>query len=178
MTPRLTCFALGAAIALSGCDKKEQPTTGAASSAARAAPSAPAKPEAPWYEGKWTGSYKTERQPMDAGKAGSISGWKTDDGSRASGTGKIEVVISADKSISGKSSGPLGELAATGEIEGETLRIQLVPVNVEAGAAMMMKGVVVAHRTAQGVEGTLNASSGDGEIVRKGSVELKKQAAP
>lgn len=135
-----------------------------------AASAAPAKPRN-WFEGGWQGTFRAELFRVEL-PAGGVKEWKQDDGKRASGPGKLELSIAEDGAVSGKASGALGELAASGRAEGDRVSLSLSSVEPEG-----FHGYVVASQTTDGMRGTLNASSADSLLVRKADVTLS-QATP
>jgi hypothetical protein len=153
-----------------GCQNasKEQPATAPSASAAAAAPTASAAPAKAWFEGTWQGAYQAELHRIELA-AGGVKEWKKDDGSQASGAGTLTLNAAADGSVTGTAKGPLGEQQVTGRVEGETAALSLVP-----GAPEGFHGVILASKTADGLKGTLQASSGDSLQVRKASVTLTK----
>lgn len=156
-------------LSAAGCDhKKKAPPTASAQASASAAP----KPKPPWYIGHWSGAYAASKQDM--GKmVGPEIAWQKDEGGTARGVGKLSLDISKERHVIGKASGPLGNMGARGTLDGDTLRLRLVPAEHQVGA---FTGIVIAHRegNADILEGTLHASSGNSKIVRDAKVKLKK----
>jgi hypothetical protein len=142
------------------------PATSAATSASVAA--VPAAAPKAWYEGSWQGTYKAELQKLETA-AGGPKQWKDDDGSKASGDGKLSLEAAADGTVSGTATGPLGEQGVTGKIEGEQVALSLAPAQGDG-----FRGVILASQKDGAIQGTLNASSGDSLQARRGSVSLSR----
>ncbi len=145
------------------------PVASASASVAAVAAPAPAAAK-PWFEGAWQGSFNAELFRIEL-PAGGVKEWKTDDGSKASGAGKLSLEVSADGTVSGTGTGALGELLVTGRVEGDRAALLLSP-----GAEGGFHGVLLATQTPEGMKGTLNASSGDSLQVRRAEVSLTRAA--
>ncbi len=126
--------------------------------------------KAAWYEGHWQGTYKAELYRIELA-VGGVKAWKQDDGSQASGDGKLTLNAQPDGSVAGSASGPLGEHTVSGRIEGDRAALELIPK--EAGG---FRGVVLASQEAAGMKGHLSASTGDSLSVRQASVVLTRAA--
>jgi hypothetical protein len=137
----------------------------ASSSAIAAGSAAPAKP---WYEGAWQGTYKAELLRLETA-AGGVKKWKDDDGSTASGEGKLSLQAAADGTVSGSASGPLGEHTVAGKVEGDRVALSLIPAQAEG-----FRGVILASQQGDGIQGTLNVATGDSLTARKASVTLAR----
>src|SRR5688572_16836796 len=138
------------------------------SAAVAAAPSASAAPKAAWYEGNWQGTYKAELLRLETA-AGGVKQWKEDDGSKASGEGKLSLQAGPDGNVSGTASGPLGEHNVSGKIEGEHVSLALAPAQADG-----FRGFILAKRAATGIEGALQASTGDSLTARRATVTLAR----
>jgi hypothetical protein len=154
------------------CQKHETPEPAAAASAALAS-AAPAASAAPtpakaWYEGAWQGSYKAELFRIELA-AGGLKEWKQDDGTLASGDGTLAFTVAADGTITGSAKGALGELSVSGRVEGDRAALRL-----DAAEPKGFHGTILAVQNSQGMQGSLNASSGDSLQVRKGNVTLSR----
>jgi hypothetical protein len=136
-----------------------------ASSAGAVASAAPAKA---WYEGAWQGTYKAELLRLETA-AGGVKKWKDDDGSTASGEGKLSIQAAADGTVSGSASGPLGEHTVAGKVEGDRVALSLIPAQAEG-----FRGVILASQQGEGIQGTLNVATGDSLTARKASVTLAR----
>jgi hypothetical protein len=168
---------LAVVLTLIGCQAKPDPgpaATGSAaparepaSASASAAPPAAAKT---WYEGAWQGAYKAELFRIETA-AGGIKAWKEDDGAKASGEGKLSIEASADGTVSGSASGPLGEHVVSGKVDGDRLALSLIPKEPSG-----FRGVILAQQADGGMQGMLNASTGDSLAARKASVTLARVA--
>jgi hypothetical protein len=157
------------ALALAGCDhKKETPRPTATSASASAAP----KPPPPWYPGHWSGTYASVKHYMDP-MIGPEIAWKKDEGGTAHGFGKLSLDIDKDGHVTGKASGPLGDMTVRGTLDGDTLRVRLLPVEQDMGA---FKGMLIAKREGKtdSFEGKLHASGGKSQIVRGAPVKIQK----
>jgi hypothetical protein len=159
-------------VAVASCKKSEPaPPSPAASAVAQASASAaPAAPEKPWYAGAWSGTYAAERFAIEL-PIGNVPAWKKDDGSKASGAGKISLEVSPEGTVSGSADGPLGKHVARGSVEADTLRVEFVP---EATGADTFRGVMLVTREGDSAKGELRASSGDSLTVRRANVTLAK----
>lgn len=141
------------------------------------APASASRAEAPTepagYAGKWTGTYRSEQQPIVMQRSeGMVQAWAADTGKDGAGSGKIELDVDADGLVRGRSEGPLGILDATGTVDHDTLRVSLAPE--AADPAKAFHGFLIGTRTGNSIAGTLQASSGDSLIVRKATVALEK----
>jgi hypothetical protein len=159
-------------VALLGCQNasKEQPAAAPASAMTSATPVAKTAPPKAWFEGTWQGAYQAELHRIEL-KAGGVKEWKKDDGALASGPGTLTLSAAPDGSVTGSAKGSLGEHQVSGRIEGETAALSLSPTSPEG-----FHGVLMASKTAEGLKGTLQASSGDSLQVRKANVTLTKAA--
>lgn len=157
-----------------GCKESPEQAPAAASSAlaASAASAAPAAsvPAKPWYEGAWQGSYKAELLRIETA-AGSVKQWKDDDGSKASGEGKLSLEAASDGTVSGSATGPLGEHSVSGKVDGERLALSLIPAQPDG-----FRGVILASQAEGGIQGTLSASTGDSLQARRATVTLARAA--
>jgi hypothetical protein len=169
---RIRTVLVGVGLLLSCKGTPEQsapPASTSASSSAQAAavPSAAAKA---WYEGAWQGTYQAELQKLETA-AGGPKAWKEDDGSKASGEGKLSLEAAADGTVTGSATGPLGEHTVSGKIEGEHVALTLVPVQPDG-----FRGVILASQKESAIAGNLSASSGDSLVARRGAVSLSRAA--
>jgi hypothetical protein len=146
-----------------------EPAPAAAPSASAAASAAaPAAPAKAWYEGAWQGAYQAELFRVEV-PVGGVKEWKQDDGKRASGPGQLSLQVSADGSVTGTATGPLGELGVAGRVDGDRAALTLSSATADG-----FHGVVLASRTPSGMQGTLSASSADSLQVRSASVTLAR----
>lgn len=169
------CLALGFALASCKTEPTEKAVASGAPSAASALPSA--EPPKPWYVGTWSGDYSAQLFKVESGP-GAVKDWSKDDGSKASGPGKLTLRIDDGGAIDGDSEGALGALTARGQVDGETLRIALQPKDSSSAQtdAQSFSGTLLGSRSGDAVRGRLQASSGDSLTVREASIELKKQS--
>jgi hypothetical protein len=165
-------FAVALCLAVTACKKDEPSPSPAASAAAPASASAAPKaaPEKPWFAGAWSGTYAAERFAIEL-PIGNVPAWKKDDGSKASGAGKISLDVSPEGTVSGSADGPLGKHVARGSVEADTLRVEFVP---EGTGADTFRGVMLVTREGDAAKGELRASSGDSLTVRRANVTLAK----
>lgn len=158
-----------------GCQQAPQgqpaERAGASASAATAAPSASAAAPAAWFLGPWQGTYEAELHRVEVALGG-VKEWKQDEGKLAVGPGKLSLEAKTDGTVTGSASGPLGEQAVSGHIEGD--RVALTLTSAEPNG---FRGVVVGAQDGAGIVATLSASSGDSLVVRQGKVSLRKSAA-
>ena len=152
------------------CRREEAPP--APSASVVAPPSAAPKPK-PWYEGTWSGSYVAEQLKLPE-EPGAVREWKKDDGTASSGKGSVNLSVDAEGRAAGEAEGPLGALAVSGSVDGESLRLAFAPNG--SGAATDFRGVLVAAREGDALKGVLRASSGDSLTVRSAQVELRRAA--
>jgi hypothetical protein len=82
--------------------------------------------DAPWYVGTWSGNYDAKVSPSTAAMPKRDKPKQEDNETASIGPGVIELVIAADRTVTGNSKGALGELRAAGELDGETLRVWLM----------------------------------------------------
>jgi len=166
----------GAVAVATGCKKdapREQPVRPAA-----AAASQPASKPTPWYVGEWTGTYQASRFKIEMTDAeGAPKEWSKDDPRAFTGSGTLKLSVTEDHQVSGKLDGPLGNLVATGEVDGETLRVSLEPA-APAPAEQVSHATLIATRKAEAFEGQLRASTGNSLKVRVAAVVLTKQSGP
>jgi hypothetical protein len=152
-------------------------TESAEPAAASAAPSAPAAasaaPQKPWFEGAWSGEFSAKAFKVEQGP-GAVKEWAKDDGSKASGPGKVTLRISEQGAIDGQAEGALGPLAASGQVDGETLRVTLRATDTSSDKSAFF-GVLLGTKAGDAIKGRLQASSGDSLTVREATIELKKQ---
>ncbi len=157
------------ALAAVACNHKK-----AGSSTTSAAPSASAAPAPvpPWSVGHWSGTYASVKHYMDP-MVGPEVKWQQDEGGTAHGFGKLSLDIDKDGHVTGKATGPLGDMTARGTLDGDTLRVRLLPV---APGVSAFKGMFVAQRKGKtdSFEGKLHASGGMSEIVRDAPVKIDK----
>jgi len=168
---RRTALVVLFAFALAGCDHKKEAPRPSAASASAVASAAPA-PKPPWYIGHWSGTYASVKHYMDP-MVGPEIAWKKDEGGTAHGFGKLSLDMDKDRHVTGKASGPLGDMAVRGTLDGDTLRVRLLPVEQDVGA---FKGKLIAKRQGKtdSFEGKLHASGGMSQIVRGAPVKIQK----
>jgi len=163
------------AFAMAAC-KTEAPEPVAGSAApsapalATAVPSAPARP---WYAGSWSGEYSAKPFKVEPGP-GAVKEWAKDDGAKASGPGKLTLRIDDAGAVEGQGDGALGPLEASGQVDGDTVRVTLRAGGAAADGAAFF-GMLLGSRAGDAIQGRIQASSGDSLTVREARVELKKQ---
>ncbi|MCA9647529.1 MAG: hypothetical protein H6718_20160 [Polyangiaceae bacterium] len=168
-------LALALGVCAGGCKEDPAPGATASASATEVASAAPPPKPKPWYEGDWSGEYDATHYLIEMeAKDGAIRNWKDDDGKSEAGKGKISLTIDEAGEVSGKLSGPLGEMSATGSVEGETLSVRLTP---DAEDAKITTAYFLADKKGEGLEGKLQASSGDSLMVRDAKLTLAKGGA-
>jgi hypothetical protein len=140
----------------------------AVSAAASLSAAAAAAPQKAWFEGAWQGGFQAELFRVELA-VGGVKEWKQDDGKKASGAGTLALDVAADGTASGHASGALGELAIVGRVEGDRAALQLASLEADG-----FHGVILATQTAEGMKGTLSASSGDSLQVRQAAVTLTR----
>lgn len=162
------------ALCLAQCDKEQPAPAPQVSAMASAAPSQKA-PEKPWFVGEWHAPLQVERYQIEQTKQeGKIKAWAEDSGDKATGKGELILTIDESGSVTGKATGPLGELQASGTLDGEALRVRLQPT-ATLDPPELFSGVLLAQKENGGFSGDLKASSGDSLTVRKASVKLAKR---
>jgi hypothetical protein len=144
------------------------PAASASATAAATAPSASATAKA-WFEGDWQGSFQAELFRVEV-PAGGIKEWKQDDGKKASGEGKLSLVVSPDGTATGSANGALGDLSVNGRVDGDRAALRLASDQADG-----FHGTILATQTPEGMKGTLSASSGDSLQVRQASVILTRK---
>jgi hypothetical protein len=159
------------AVALTACKKEPEKTTAPSAAPSALAPAPSAAPAKPWYVGAWGGDYSASQFKVESGP-GAVKDWTKDDGSKASGPGKLVLRISEEGAIEGEGEGSLGALKATGQIDGDTVRATLRPGSADAAG---FSGFLLGAREGDVIKARLQASSGDSLTVRQATVELKKQ---
>ncbi|MCA9627600.1 MAG: hypothetical protein KC766_08045 [Myxococcales bacterium] len=162
-------------IAVSGCKEDPAPTaTPSANPSTQASAGPPPKPK-PWYEGTWTAEYDASHYLIEMeAKEGAVRNWKDDDGKTQSGKGKIALEIDEQGEVTGKLSGALGEMSATGNVEGEVVSVRLTPEDEEA---KITTAFFLADKKGESLEGALQASSGDSLVVRDAKLKFTKGGA-
>ncbi len=162
-------WALLLLVACKGPSQQEGAPSASASAAPLASASAaPAGPAKPWYEGAWQGTYRAELSRLETA-AGGLKAWKEDDGSKASGEGKLSIEAAADGTVSGTASGPLGEHTVSGKVEEDRVALSLTPVDPHG-----YRGVILASQRGEAIEGDLTCATGDGLSARKGAITLAR----
>jgi hypothetical protein len=151
---------------------QQSPTPAAASSAQTPASAAPAAavaaPIKAWFEGAWQGAFQAELFRVEV-PVGGVKEWKQDDGKPASGEGKLSLRAEADGSVTGTTSGALGNLSVSGHVEGDRAALMLASTDSTG-----FHGLILAVQTPEGMKGTLSASSADSLQVRQGAVTLAR----
>jgi hypothetical protein len=151
------------------------PSAAPAPQASAPAPSAKPKPQAT-VAGDWTGTYDARHYLIEMSKKeGAVREWQADKGETHSGKGQLTLSIAPNGSVSGSSTGALGELSVVGELDGEQLRLQLSPVDPEKQPAF--KGHLLAERKGDTFKGNIQASSGDSLTVRDAPAELRRKGS-
>jgi len=173
MQSRIIVSLVGSVIVCGVVGCKTPPSDGGASASAAPAASASSAPAPvakakPWFSGGFSGQYQAKVAAVEV-KVGALKEWTKDDGKLSSGPGKLELTIDDSGRVDGKSEGALGAGRVSGQVEDDTLRVQLSPTD-DAG----LHGVLVATRDGDGFKGSIEASSGDSLRVRTAPIELKK----
>ncbi|HEY6727691.1 MAG TPA: hypothetical protein VI197_26835 [Polyangiaceae bacterium] len=180
----ITLAALGLLLA-AGCEQKAKDGAPAGNASAEApaasgagSPAASAKPaEAPWYVGEWHAPLDVQRYQIEQTKEeGKIKAWADAADTKATGKGELTLKIDEAGKVTGTVTGPLGELAAAGMVDDQTLRVNFQPTKLLTPPEMF-NGVLLAEKSDKGFAGDLKASSGDSLTVRKASVLLSKKDA-
>lgn len=121
-----------------------------------------------WFEGAWQGAFQAELLRLEM-PAGGMKEWKQDDGKKASGEGKLSFDAGSDGNVTGSVTGALGNLALAGHVDGD--RAALVLSSADPAG---FHGVILASQAAEGMKGTLSASSGDSLQARQGTVTISR----
>jgi hypothetical protein len=124
--------------------------------------------------GRWTATYRAARAVVEIPPGLPAKTWQRDDGSSASGEGRIELSIDKDGQARGSAEGPLGKLALRGIVDGDSLRVGVSPQTPTEEPAFA--GLLVAALAEGLFVGELRVSSGDGTIVRSAPVRLARPA--
>jgi hypothetical protein len=167
-------ISIAAALVSLGCPDQPSPAGTAPSAPPSAAPSASASsaPAAAWYVGTWAGPYDARPVRIETpGKSDGLQAWAKGDGGTMSGTGSITVTVDAARRVIGSAQGSLGDLLLAGEVDGDTLRVQLRPKD-PAGLGSFA-GTLVLRRNGSRLEGLVRGSSGDSQTVREAPVKLE-----
>jgi hypothetical protein len=133
-------------------------------------PLASAAPGKAWFVGAWQGTFRAELLRIEL-PAGGVKEWKQDDGKHASGDGTVTLQVAADGTASGATAGALGDMRVTGRVEGDRAALTLASSDQNG-----FHGTLVATQAADGMQGNLNASSGDSLQVRSARVALTRAA--
>lgn len=174
---KTTAFLI-AALCIAGCDQSKPAADGTATASAPpvASASAAPEPEAPWFEGKWAGTYDAKHYLIEMKKKnGAQPAWEKDDGGTASGEGKFTLEMDEKGVVTGSAEGPLGPMDVSGGLQEEKeLSLRLRSKTPDEESAQVFNGYVLAQKKGEGFEGTLRASSGDSLTVRDAKVVLKR----
>lgn len=166
------CLALGTTLAACNTDEPKPAVTAAKAPAPTKQPERPL----PWYQGDWSGTYAAKPfQVQMSAEDGAVKEWGKDDATSFSGEGQLTLSIDASGTVNGTAKGPLGDLLASGEVDGETLRVGLRPAE-PTSADQIGAGTVIANRKGDRLEGELRASTGDSLKLRVASLTLSKTA--
>ena len=163
-----------------GCDAPTASSPAVPSASARPAGSASAAQPSPeksqgFFTGEWSGTYEARQYLIEMTKQqGAVKNWSEDKGQEHTGKGALSLRIAEDGSVSGSSSGPLGELSATGALDGDVVRVRFTPVTATERA---FSGWLLAKRDGDALKGRLQAGTGDSNTVRDAPVELRRGGA-
>jgi hypothetical protein len=102
-----------------------------------------------------------------------LPAWAKDDQKLGVGEGKLELVIDPNGSVSGTSTGSLGDLVVSGRAEDGVVRATLVPRDPSVEGTF--QGYLVAQPAGNRIQGHLQVSSGDGAVVRRAPVDLGRR---
>lgn len=171
-------------LALAACDGPSKGSPSSSSAVGSSHPTAarsregttvPTASESPSarFAGRWTGPYTAERAAVHVPKGVPDKTWATDDGSRATGDGTLDLTIDEAHQVSGSAQGALGRLTIRGALDGTTLRAGVVPVDPNGPVAMW--GVLVGEMGPKAARCQLRVSNRDGRLVRVASVELRRR---
>jgi hypothetical protein len=165
-------FTVAGLLLVLACDRKPADETRAPAATSARAPASAAVPAAPWFAGTWSGKYDARHHLVETPtKEGTVRDWAADDGGEHAGQGTLQLSIDDRGGITGSAEGALGSMLATGEAEGDTLRVQLVPKDP---AQAISSAFFIAKRDPSGAKGQLSASTGDSLRVRNAVVELSR----
>lgn len=174
----LACVLTALAALLSGCGKdaerSQSVASTVASASASAAPRAPLAPKVPPFAGKYEGTFDAALFRIEMTKEeGAVKEWSEDDGKTLSGAGTLILKIDENRTITGTSSGSLGNLRASGNLDDDRIRVSLLP---ESPGPIGGSGsaTLVGKLEADSIVGTLRASSGDSLKARTAAVRLSK----
>jgi len=104
---------------------------------------------------------------------GAIAAWGQDDGKAFAGKGELSLRISPDGAVAGTAQGALGAQRVVGMLDGDHLRLQLLPAATGSGESVA-QGTWVGERQGASFAGKLHAASGDGTKVREGTLALNR----
>lgn len=165
---------LTAFLILPACDRAEESRTAPLSAPTRApvaTKTTTPPPKPPWFVGRFQGSYEVEKHRIE--RPSLQAAWLKDEGREFTGQGTVQLGGDERGELIGWAQGVLGKQRLVG-VAGDsitTLRLEPEPLNMPgfAGVAECTRqdgGVVLRCRLA--------LSSGDGSLVRKGSLTLNK----
>ncbi len=123
--------------------------------------------------GTWSGTYRAAHYLVQMDKKEALPAWAKDEQKLGVGQGRLELVIDPNGSVSGTSTGPLGQLQIFGRLEDGTVRATVSPDEPTTEAAF--HGFFVAELQAGRMKGELQVSTGDGAIVRRAPFELGRR---
>ena len=152
-------------------------STAAGTLTASSPPLSSAKPAAPGhpYAGSWRGSFTAVKADVYVPDGVGKQPWSADEGTAATGDGKVSIIIAPSGRISGTCTGSLGTLTVTGTVEGTFLRAGLTPADPLAEPYGMMGFLLGQAQGADLFLTTLRVSSQNTEIVRQAEVSLKRE---
>jgi hypothetical protein len=146
------------------------PTTAPPRAPSSATPSEPSESS---RAGSYRGDYEARRGTVTLEPGVVEPSWKLDRGQSFSGKGTIELEVDAAGRARGRLVGPLGELTARGEVDGDVIAMELVPAVDDAPPAF--RGTLQASFEAGRLRGELRVVSGDGRVVRAASIEAARR---
>jgi hypothetical protein len=119
--------------------------------------------------------YRAGRAAVDVPRGLPAKTWQGDDGSSATGDGRIELHVEPAGQVRGTAEGPLGKLVLRGIVDGDVLRVGVTPADPSEAPAF--GGVLVAVLEQDLFVGELRVASGDGSLVRASSLRISRPEA-
>ena len=123
------------------------------------------------HTGTFKGKYSAKKTTPSLAPDVVVKSWKSDDGKRGAGEGRITLTIESNGRATGIVEGPLGPATLEGSVEGKRVRAELVPDRDDADA---FSGLFDGTLEGSGIVGTLRAADGSASVVREAQAKLDR----
>lgn len=145
------------------------PAGGSASAGATAEPKPTAK-----FAGAWGADFEATKGAVTLDPGVKEKAWTKDDGTAASGNGRIELTVDAEGTVTGKLTGSLGDAVIVGWADDTGLNATFTPP-AEAGEGPRMSGTIAVQEQDGKLKGTIRGASGDAKLVRIAGIALVRR---